>query len=108
MHKANLATEYNIQGSDSAFCVNLGGPPPHDHWYPADALKIVEWQPYKGKVDDNQFTSNMLAVAKRSPDINRELILSDARQHLGLIPSELYLGTPLYLVGFGFYFAAFD
>jgi hypothetical protein len=46
-------------------------------WYPADALKIVEWQVVKGTID-SQFTQQMLDFAKRNPDVSQQSILNNA------------------------------
>jgi hypothetical protein len=66
-----------------AACVNLGGD--SERWYPADKLKIVEWQPVRRKLDDQE-GEGIVDYAARSPEQNRDLILDHARGILGINP----------------------
>lgn len=71
--------------------MNLGGiAEDQKRWYPANKLKIVEWQNVAGKVHSD-FTKTMLAAAKRNPDVNKQLITDHALPALGIEPLKFLL-----------------
>ncbi|CAG8950697.1 hypothetical protein HYFRA_00002907 [Hymenoscyphus fraxineus] len=61
------------QLSENAYCVNVGDNT-RKIYYPADQLSIVEWQPFKGHMEE------MLRKANRAPNKNSTLI-EDFRKH---------------------------
>jgi hypothetical protein len=68
--------------------VNLGGDAPHNRWYPADTLKIIEWQPFAVKL--RSLPKDMIFAATRAPHQNQDLILNDGIRHLGFGNSKLF------------------
>lgn len=54
-----------------------------ERWYPADKLWIVDWQPVRRKLDDDE-GEGMVDIATRNPEQNRDLILTDACPLLGI------------------------
>ncbi|KAL8786701.1 MAG: hypothetical protein Q9213_002637 [Squamulea squamosa] len=56
-------------------------------WIPAELGIVEPYQPYRGKLNDNQ-TSNMLAIAARGPAENARRLVGAGTQVIGIYPSN--------------------
>lgn len=72
------------RSNQSSFCINVGNKS-HPTWFPADQLDIVDGQLAKEKMEGD-YEQNMLKLATRKPQQNKDLIMKQGLKVLGLNP----------------------
>ncbi|KAA8564202.1 hypothetical protein EYC84_011148 [Monilinia fructicola] len=70
----------HFRGND--YCINLGSRS-DKQWYPAELLRIVDWQPVTRVLDRDQ-ADEMIDIAQKNPRENQSRILNYALPLLGL------------------------
>ncbi|KAB8292552.1 hypothetical protein EYC80_008261 [Monilinia laxa] len=80
-----MKTKYPVHAQhfrSNDYCINLGSWS-DKRWYPAEFLKIVDWQPVT-KVLKGGYAEEMIDIAKTNPQKNQSKILDHALPLLGL------------------------
>jgi len=67
-----------------------GGDEENERWYPADTLQPLDWQiasDIKDPLFNGEVTKLMVKSAKRTPDVNYNVLKKGALKPLGILPS---------------------
>ena len=74
--------------TNDSYCINVGNGS-NKTWYPADMLRILDWQVAKGQIHD---IDDMVGIATRTTSKNKDFLR-------GLVPNQPHRGIGLKELG---------